>query len=173
MLVWKVHNGLRTECREYATKAEALKAVGLADWAMSANVDLVRSLFAAWERGDYSAADWAHPEIEYVIADGPSPGIWTGMAGMAAGFRELASPWEELRVEVDEYRELDDERVLVLVRRSGRSKTSGLELGQLQSKGAHLFHVRGGKLTRQVVYWDRERAFADLGLAPESGAPAP
>jgi hypothetical protein len=38
------------------------------------NVELVRSVVSAWERGDYSSTEWAHPEIEFVIADRPSPG---------------------------------------------------------------------------------------------------
>jgi ketosteroid isomerase-like protein len=71
---------------------------------------------------------------------------------------------------VGAYRELDGERVLVLTHYSGRGKTSGLELGQVRSKGATLFHVRGGKVTRIVHYWDRERALADLGLAREAGS---
>ena len=111
------------------------------------NVDLVRSIYAAWERGDFSSAEWAHPEIEFVVADGPTPGSWTGLAGMAEGWREFLSAWEEFRVEADEYRELDGERVLVLHHWSGRGKTSGLELGQMRTKAASLFHVRGGKVT--------------------------
>jgi ketosteroid isomerase-like protein len=131
---------------------------------MSANLDLVRTIHAAWERGDYSSVEWADPEIEVVVVDGPSPGNWRGVAGMAQSTRDFISVWEGYRAEVDEYRELDDERVLVLNNRRGRAKTSGLDLGQLRTKGASVFHVRGGKVTRTVVYFDRERALVDLGI---------
>jgi hypothetical protein len=33
----------------------------------------VRSIFVAWERGDYGSSEWAHPEIDCVHADGPEP----------------------------------------------------------------------------------------------------
>ena len=83
---------------------------------------------------------------------------------MGEVWRDYLSAWEDYRVEVEEYRELDGERVLVLIHRQGRGKTSGLELGQMQTKSAVLFHVRDGKVTRFVVYWDRDRALADFGL---------
>lgn len=134
----------------------------------SSNLDLVRSIFAGWERGDFRLTDWAHPEIEYVIADGPSPGSWTGVSGMAEGFRTILSAWEKHRNEVDEYRALDDGRVLALIRLSGRGKRSGLGLRQIRAKGASVFYVRGDKVTRLVFYWDRERALADLGLSSET-----
>jgi ketosteroid isomerase-like protein len=134
----------------------------------SANLDLVRSVVAAWERGDYSQTEWAHPEIAFVIADGPAPGSWTGLAGMAEGWRSFLSAWEEFRgQQVEQYRELDGERVLVFHSWSGRGKSSGLELGQMRAKAATVFQVRGAKASRLVIYFDRERALADLGLAPE------
>ena len=37
-------------------------------------VEPVRSIYAAWERGEFGSADWARPEIEYGYADGPDPG---------------------------------------------------------------------------------------------------
>ena len=82
----------------------------------SENVELLRSIYTAWERGDFGAADWA---------------------------------------------------VLVLLHRSGRGKTSGLDLGQVGTQGAHVFHVRDSKVTRVVTYVDRKRALAELGLSEQ------
>jgi ketosteroid isomerase-like protein len=67
--------------------------------------------------------------------------------------------------EVDEYRELDGDRVLVFSRFIARGRKSGLEL---QTKGASLFQIQGGKVTRVVRYWNRDRALVDLGLSSEA-----
>lgn len=130
----------------------------------SENVELARSIFAAWKRGDFSETDWADPEIEYVFADGPTPGTWTGLSGMAEGQRSFLSAWEAFRTEPDEFQELDDERVFVRVHYGGRGKTSGLDLGRTGAKGAGVFYFRGGKVMRIVFYLNREHALADLGL---------
>jgi ketosteroid isomerase-like protein len=136
----------------------------------SANMDLVRSIFADWEQGDFSSAEWADHAIEYVFADGPHPGTWTGLAGMSRANRDFLSAWDGWRIEADEYRELDAERVLVLAHMTGRGKTSGLELTQMGALGANLFHLRDGRVIRLVLYWDRERMLSDLGLSADTGA---
>jgi len=37
----------------------------------SVNLELVRAMCPAGARGDYSAADWARPEIEGLMTDAP------------------------------------------------------------------------------------------------------
>jgi ketosteroid isomerase-like protein len=129
----------------------------------SPNLDLVRWIFAAWEQGDFSSSEWAHPDIEFVITGGIEPGSWKGLAS-AARLRKALSPWEKARVSADDYREIDRERVVVLARMTGRGKTSELDLSQIRAEAAMLFHVRGGQVTKPVYYWDRDHALADLGL---------
>jgi ketosteroid isomerase-like protein len=133
---------------------------------MSENLDLVRSLYADLELGDFGrvfqrAPEWAHPESELVIADGPSAGSFTGVAEAEESFYGMLAAWEEIRFEVEEYRALDDGRVLVLEHRIGRGKGSGVETG---TKAAAVVHYRDGKVTRLVMYWERDHALADLGL---------
>jgi ketosteroid isomerase-like protein len=130
---------------------------------MSANLDLVRSIYADWERGDFSRSEWADPRIEYVIADWPEPGRWIGWAAIAKAWANLISVAEYVRAQAEECRELDHEQVFVLVRKSGRGEARGVEVGNVW-RGANLFRIRDGKVTRLVVYMERDRALADLGL---------
>jgi ketosteroid isomerase-like protein len=136
----------------------------------SPNLDLVRSIVAAWERGDFRSTDWADPEIEWISREGPAPDRRTGLAEMKAGYREFLHEWEDLRFEAEECRELDADRVLVLGQYSGRGKRSGLEVGQTRTRSAAVLHIRDARVTRLVLYWDRQRALADLGLAPDTGS---
>lgn len=136
----------------------------------SANLELVRSIFATWERGEFGLADFADADLEFVRADGPAPGSWRGFANIARAMREALSAWDEFRLKAEGYRELDGERVLVFVTVSGRGKRSGIDASLLGANAAEVFHLRDGKVTRIITYYDRSRALADLGLDPQAGA---
>ena len=134
----------------------------------SANLDLVRSIFAAHGRGDFGDASWAHPEVRYVYVDGPSPATYTGLAGMAEGWRDFLSSWDDVRNMADEFRDVAQDRVLVLGHATGRGKKSGIELSDLSTRWANVFHLVDGRVTRVDCYFDADRALADLGLTPDT-----
>jgi len=124
----------------------------------------VRSIYAAWEHGDFTRTEWAHPAIQFVMVGGPDPGTWIGVDGMATGWFRFLEAWEDFHVSADQLRELDRARVLALIRRSGRGRASQLAVEQMQSLAADIFHILDGKVMQLVHYWERDRAFADLGL---------
>jgi hypothetical protein len=76
----------------------------------------------------------------------------------------MAQRLGEYSTGVEDYREIDGDRVLVLVHSSGRGKISGVEIGPITTKGLMVFDLHKGKVRRLVIRFDRERAFADLGL---------
>jgi ketosteroid isomerase-like protein len=131
---------------------------------VSANLDLVNSIYAAWEKGDFSSSDWADPEIEFVMLGGLTSGTWNGVEEMAEAWGGMLRAWENLRAVPDEFRELDDDRVLVLLRNQGRGRGSGIDVGEISVKAANVFTIRDGKVTSLTLYWDRDRAISDLGL---------
>jgi len=78
--------------------------------------------------------------------------------------RDFLDGWSDFQVKAEEYRELSDERVLVLSNLGGSGKTSRVSLGQMRSEKCELFQIRSGKVVRLVIYWDGDRALADPGL---------
>ena len=118
-----------------------------------------------WAKGDWGSAEWADPDIEFEIVGGLEEGRWRGVAEMAESWATRMRAWKDLRAVPDDIREVDDERVLVLLRNQGSGKGSGIEIDEIAARSANIFTVREGKVVRLVLYWDRERAFEDLGLA--------
>jgi ketosteroid isomerase-like protein len=129
---------------------------------VSENLDLVRSIVADWERGDFRRADWAHRDVEFVKDVELEPERAEGIAEMAEMWRRWLDEWDDFRtVEAEGYRELDGERVLVTGRMSGRGKASGAEV---EREYVSVFVLREGRVARLTIYNTRDRALADLGL---------
>jgi hypothetical protein len=128
---------------------------------MSANVDLVRSIYADWERGDFTRSDWADPAIELVRPDGLDGEVLKGRDASSGGWREWLDAWTDFRAEAHDYRALDGERVLVFGRMCGTGRRSGTST---DTETVNLFQIRELKVVRLVLYSNRDRALADLGL---------
>jgi len=127
-------------------------------------LDLVRSIHALWSRGDFDAADWAHPDIEFAIPDSPEPFAVSGVEAMGRAWREVLSAWVNYRLTAEEYRELTDGEVLVLTRYSAHGKASGMQVEEISTSGASLLRLRNRQVVRLIAYWDRDRGLNDLGL---------
>jgi ketosteroid isomerase-like protein len=128
---------------------------------MSENLDLVRSIYASWERGDFTGDEWADPAIELVRPESLDGDALKGRDASAGGWRDWLDAWSDFRAEAHEYRMLDGERVLVFGRMRGTGRLSGTGT---DTETANVFQIRGGKVVRLVLYRDRDRALADLGL---------
>ncbi len=128
---------------------------------MSETLDLVRSIYADWERGDFTRYDWTDPKIELVRPESLDGDAHKGRDASSAGWREWLGAWKDFRAEAHEYRTLDGQRVLVFGRMRGIGKLSGTST---DTETVNLFHIRDGRVVRLVLYSNRERALADLGL---------
>jgi ketosteroid isomerase-like protein len=149
----------------YFDHAKALTAVGMTGQAVSENLDLVRSIYADWERGDFRVTSWADPQLEFVVLGALGvPEARSGLGESGPVWREFLAEWDDFATVAESYRELDHERVLVFHHFGGRGKRSGLAVGPTQSKGACLFHIVRGRVRKLVLYPVRDRALADLGL---------
>jgi ketosteroid isomerase-like protein len=131
---------------------------------MQADLDLVRSIYAHWERGDWSQADWADADIEFVMADGPDQRTIRGLPAMARVWGEFLTAWSGYAITGEEFRELGDGKVLALLHATGRGKSSGVGI-TASDRGANIFTIRDGAVTRLAIYFDHRNALADLGLA--------
>jgi ketosteroid isomerase-like protein len=74
-------------------------------------------------------------------------------------------------VVAEDYRELDGDRVLILMQHRGHGRASGLGDKEVRTEGANVAHIRDGVVVQLDLYWDRDRALDDLGLSREGDGP--
>jgi ketosteroid isomerase-like protein len=121
----------------------------------------VRSLFADWQRADYSATDWAASDIEFVMEGEffPDPGTYHGVEAMVRAWTRWLGAWEGFHTTEPELIELED-RVVALYEIRGRGRSSGAEVA---APVANVFTFRGGEVARLDLV-TRERALEMAGI---------
>jgi ketosteroid isomerase-like protein len=135
---------------------------------VSSGLDLVRGIYDSWSTGDFAGTDWADPAIEFHLHVTVEGGGQTahGLSEMLAIWRQYLRAWAGYRVETESFHELDDGRVVVLVRGFGRGRASGIDLERIGAKGINVFSVRDGLVRRLDVYGgdDWQAMLADIGI---------
>lgn len=127
------------------------------------NIDALRLVYEAWGRGDWSAGPGVYgPRMTWGWSDEfpEIHGTHSDPVIARDRLRCWLSPWEDWRVEAEEYVPIGD-RVLVLARYRGRGKGSGAEV---DVTGAHVWVMRDGKAESMMVFNDRDKALAAAGL---------
>jgi ketosteroid isomerase-like protein len=134
-------------------------------WAMSEeNVELVKSLFAAFADRDLdAAASVLHPEVAIrpAIVGGPEGVVYRGLDGNRQFWADIDAAWTEFRIEPEEFRELGKGQVLVLGRAFARAKGSGIALDEA---AAWLAAVRDGQIVRFRSFSHQRDALEAAGL---------
>jgi ketosteroid isomerase-like protein len=123
------------------------------------NVEIVKAIYSDWQRGDFTAIDWADPEIEFSVP-GPEAGA-RGLEGMTRAWTEWLRAFKDLKVEAAAFHEAGD-KVVVEQNFRGEGRGSGISLDQIS--GAAVFTLRDGKVIRFTGYLTVEAALADAGI---------
>lgn len=126
-----------------------------------ANVDLLRSLYEAFARGDGATVlggmdpgiTWNEAE-NFPYADG-NP--YVGPMAVAEGiFARIAAEWDAFRVAPEEFLDAGD-TVVALGRYSGTYRATGKTIN---AQFAHVWRVREGRVTAFQQYADTAQAVA-------------
>ena len=122
--------------------------------------ELLRRLYAAWNRGDFEALrESLHPEVEW-----HSSGVFPGLEPVYRGHDEvrdwwhaIKDPFDEFTIEMEDAREVDG-RVVTSVRLEAVGKGSG---ASVKLPFAHLFEFEGDSIIRYRSFDSLEKALAE------------
>jgi ketosteroid isomerase-like protein len=128
------------------------------------NVEIVRNMAAAFNRGDLDAwseglaDDIDHRAVEGALDD---PGPILGKEAVRAYMQDWLDLFNDLKVEPTELIDAGEDQVVAVSRISGRAKLSGVETDLTY---AAVYTIRDGKIARGREYWTKEQALEAAGL---------
>jgi SnoaL-like domain len=102
-------------------------------------------------------------EFEFVAHAGiGQPTSGSGLQELVEAWRDWMQPFETWRTEVEGFAEVDDDRVLVLIRDHVRPRGGDAEI---ESLGCNLWTLRNGKVARIDFYPTRSEGLKAAGLS--------
>src|SRR4029079_13001008 len=130
------------------------------------NVKIVRDAFETYNRGDLDAFldEYCSDDIDYRAVEGAldDQGPIHGKAAVRAFMQDWLDMFDNFAAEPLELVEAGEDKVIVVVRISGRAKLSGVETDLTY---AELYTWRDRKIARGRQYWTRAEAFEAGGLS--------
>jgi ketosteroid isomerase-like protein len=127
-----------------------------------ANIDLIRTGYEAWNRGDVEGVvSLLHPEIDWRgYTHIPESGALAGRAEVRAWLERFLDAWEELEIELTDVFDSGD-RVVALVRFRGIGRGSGVEVEG--GVDGHVWTVRDGQAVAVALYQGTREALEAAG----------
>ena len=124
----------------------------------TANVEALREGYHALNRADLSVVlELLDPEIEWhEPAPSPDAGTHRGRDSFESFLGSWLDSFEDFRIEPERVLERGD-RLIAIVRQSGRGRASGVEI---DARLAHIWTVRDGRAIRWESVADPETALA-------------
>ena len=128
------------------------------------NLERVRAGFDRWNAGDRELTDAdIHPDFELSSPLSSTRGRpYRGREGFELWMRDIDEQFDRWQIEIDEFRETDDGRILAFGRIHLRGRESGIEMDQ---PGAWLIELREDMFYRMTVWTSRDEALSAAGLA--------
>jgi len=131
-----------------------------------ANIDLLRNLQEAFNRGDLrSALEAFDPEAEWQQArEDPDAETLHGTGAIRRLWESWREAYPDIRIEGDEII-MAGERVFVWVRITGHGAASGIEMAMEE---AYVYTFRDGRIVRLEDYFDRQEGLRAAGISDEA-----
>jgi ketosteroid isomerase-like protein len=129
------------------------------------NVEIVRRIYAEWERGNFAAGlTWFAADIRFEVfmPDASENVTAHGLTELRDFMGSWFAQWQNYRIMGDEFRAVGDDKVFVGGRQAGTGHRSGAEV---ESPGFGVWTFRGGKVVELFVHYNRHKALEAAGLS--------